>query len=86
LPKKIPKRMCIGCQTMFNKRDLLRIVKTPEGDVVLDSTGKKSGRGAYICSNLECFKKIIKTKKLEKSLKTKIPAEVYEKLKEHFDE
>ncbi|MDK2823058.1 MAG: uncharacterized protein PWQ67_1706 [Clostridia bacterium] len=71
---------------MFNKRELLRIVRTPEGDILLDNTGKKSGRGAYICSNMECFKKIVKTKKLEKALKTTIPEEVYENLKVHFHE
>jgi len=71
---------------MFDKRDLLRIVRTPEGEILLDKTGKKSGRGAYICSNLECFQKIIKTKKLAKALKTSIPDEVYENLKVHFHE
>lgn len=78
--------MCIGCQTMFNKKELLRIVRTPEGEILLDNTGKKSGRGAYICSNLECFNKIINTKKLAKALKTSIPDEVYETLKVHFHE
>jgi predicted RNA-binding protein YlxR (DUF448 family) len=86
LPKKIPQRMCIGCQTMFDKRDLLRIVRTPEGEILVDKTGKKSGRGAYICTNLECFNKIIKAKKLGKALKTSIPDEVYESLKVHFHE
>jgi len=77
--------MCLGCQTMFNKKELLRIVRTPEGEILIDPTGKKSGRGAYICSRLECFKKVIKTKKLEKTFQTKIPLEVYDNLKEHFD-
>lgn len=86
MPKKIPQRMCIGCQTMFNKKELLRIVRTPEGEILLDNTGKKSGRGAYICSSLDCFNKIIKTKKLAKALKTSIPDEVYENLKVHFHE
>ncbi|MFZ5943662.1 MAG: RNase P modulator RnpM [Bacillota bacterium] len=86
LPKKIPQRMCIGCQNMFDKRDLLRIVRTPEGEILLDQTGKKSGRGAYICTKLECFAKTKKTKKLEKALKTAIPAEVYNKLQENFNE
>lgn len=71
---------------MFDKRDLLRIVRTPEGDILLDSSGKKSGRGAYLCSSLECFKKVIKTKKLAKALKTSIPDEIYENLKVHFHE
>jgi len=78
--------MCIGCQIMFDKRELLRIVRTPEGEILLDNTGKKAGRGAYICSNLDCFKKVVKTKKLAKALKTTIPEEVYEGLKVHFHE
>jgi len=86
LPKKIPQRMCIGCQIMFDKRELLRIVRTPEGEIILDNTGKKSGRGAYICSSMECFKKVVKTKKIAKALKTAIPEEVYESLKVHFHE
>ncbi|KJS23527.1 MAG: nucleic-acid-binding protein implicated in transcription termination [Clostridiaceae bacterium BRH_c20a] len=78
--------MCIGCQVMFDKRELLRIVRTPEGEILLDNTGKKSGRGAYICSGMDCFKKVVKTKKLAKALKTAIPEEVYESLKVHFHE
>ncbi|KJS87109.1 MAG: nucleic-acid-binding protein implicated in transcription termination [Peptococcaceae bacterium BICA1-8] len=78
--------MCIGCQIMFDKRELLRIVRTPEGEIILDNTGKKSGRGAYICSSMECFKKVVKTKKIAKALKTAIPEEVYESLKVHFHE
>ncbi|MFZ7104640.1 MAG: RNase P modulator RnpM [Peptococcaceae bacterium] len=86
LPKKTPLRMCIGCQQMFDKRDLHRIVRTPEGEILLDTTGKKSGRGAYICSSLECFKKVRKSKKLEKSLKAAIPAEMYDQLQVNFHE
>ncbi len=82
--KKIPQRMCIGCQNMFNKRDLIRIVKDPEGEIFIDPTGKKSGRGAYICSNIECLQKTIKSKRLEKAFKIKIPDQVYESLQEHF--
>ena len=74
--KKIPQRMCIGCQNMFNKRDLLRIVKNPEGEIFIDPTGKKSGRGAYICFNIECLQKTIKSKRLEKAFKIKIPDQV----------
>lgn len=76
--------MCIGCQNMFNKRDLIRIVKDPEGEIFIDPTGKKSGRGAYICSNIECLQKTIKSKRLEKAFKIKIPDQVYESLQEHF--
>lgn len=76
--------MCIGCQNMFNKRDLIRIVKDPEGEIFIDPTGKKSGRGAYICFNIECLQKTIKSKRLEKAFKIKIPDQVYESLQEHF--
>ena len=77
--------MCIGCQTMFNKKELLRIVKSPEGEISIDHTGKKSGRGAYICSNIECLNKIIKSKRLEKAFKGSISQDVYANLKEHFN-
>ena len=65
--KKIPQRMCVGCQEMHNKKELLRIVKTPEGEYLLDDTGKKSGRGAYVCHKEECLNKAFKEKRLEKS-------------------
>lgn len=76
--------MCIGCQNMFDKRNLLRIVRNPEGEVFIDPTGKKSGRGAYICYDIECLQKTIKSKKLEKAFKAKISDQVYENLKEHL--
>ena len=60
--KKIPMRKCVGCQEMKEKKSLIRVVKTAEGDIILDDTGKKNGRGAYICKSLECFKKAKKTK------------------------
>ena len=66
--KKIPMRKCVGCQEMKEKKSLIRVVKTAEGDIILDDTGKKNGRGAYICKSLECFKKAKKTKALELSL------------------
>ena len=66
--RKIPMRVCIGCQQKMTKKELIRIVRTPDGEVSLDSTGKKSGRGAYICRKQECFKKAIKGKRLEKNL------------------
>ena len=62
--KKIPMRKCVGCQEMKEKKSLIRVVKTAEGDIILDDTGKKNGRGAYICKSLECFKKAKKTKAL----------------------
>lgn len=78
--------MCIGCQEMFNKKDLLRIVKAPDGEITLDSTGKKTGRGAYLCSKKECLNKSITTKRLDKAFKTKVPEGLYEKLGEYFNE
>ena len=84
MPKKIPQRMCLGCQTKKDKRDLVRIVRTPDGDIIIDPTGKKAGRGAYICNDLECLNKVMKSKRLEKNLETSISPEVYEELKEQF--
>ena len=81
-PKKTPLRMCVGCQEMKNKKELLRVVRTPEGQVVLDPTGKKSGRGAYVCSNEPCFAKAFKEKRLERALKHVIEPEVYEQLRQ----
>ena len=78
--KKIPMRMCTGCGEMKPKKELVRVVKTPEGEFLLDLTGKKSGRGAYLCRNTECFKKCRKSKRLEKSVGCRIPDEVYDKL------
>lgn len=82
MAKKIPKRMCISCREMFEKKDLKRIVRTPEGEIVFDSTGKKPGKGAYICASPECFKKIKKNRLLEKSFKRQISDEVYLELEE----
>jgi len=79
--KKIPLRMCVGCQEMKPKKELIRIVRTPQEEVILDSTGKKSGRGVYICPNKECLKKAIKGNRLEKSLQHPISEEVMERLK-----
>lgn len=83
--KKIPLRQCVGCREMMPKKDLLRVIRTPEDEVVLDSTGKKNGRGAYICFCLECFQKARKSKGLERSLKIAIPDEVYEKLEKEME-
>lgn len=78
--RKIPQRQCVGCREMKDKKALLRIVKTPEGEILLDSTGKKSGRGAYVCPDPECLKKARKSRALERALDTAIPAEVYDAL------
>ncbi len=82
--RKIPLRKCTGCQEMKNKKELIRIVKNDEGEFSLDTTGKKPGRGAYICPNLECLEKAQKSKGLERSFKAAVPKDVYEKLKEEL--
>lgn len=79
--KKIPKRMCTGCSEMKPKKELLRIVKNKENEISIDLTGKKPGRGAYICKNAECFQIAFKSKKLEKNLGCKISDEIYDRLK-----
>ena len=84
MQKKIPMRKCVGCGEMKDKRTLMRVLKTPEDEIVLDLTGKKNGRGAYLCKNLECLEKVKKTKGLERSLHVQIPAEVYENLIKEF--
>ena len=83
--KKIPLRQCVGCHESKAKKELIRVIKTPEDTVVLDATGRKNGRGAYICPNPECLKKAVKSKGLERSLKTTIPEDVYENLKKEMD-
>lgn len=84
-PRKIPQRQCVGCRTMYDKRDLLRVVKTPEGEIALDATGKKSGRGAYVCRSTECLKKAQKSKALERALEVTIPEEVYTALQQQME-
>lgn len=75
--KKIPMRMCLGCGEMKPKRELIRVVKSKEGDISLDLTGKKSGRGAYICKSVECFEKARKARKFERSFSCMISEEIY---------
>jgi predicted RNA-binding protein YlxR (DUF448 family) len=75
--KKAPERQCMGCNGHFPKKDLLRVVKSPDGEVSLDFTGKKSGRGAYICQNPACLAKAERSKRLSRALSCEIPAEVY---------
>ena len=82
--KKIPMRQCVGCGEMREKKELVRVIKTPEGEVVFDVTGRKNGRGAYVCFSTECLDTAIKRKGLERSLKIAIPQEVYEVLKEEM--
>lgn len=85
MAKKQPLRKCTGCGEMFDKRQLIRVVKTPEDLFLIDKTGKKNGRGAYICNSMACLEKSIKNKGLEKSFKCSIPREVYEQLKKEFN-
>lgn len=84
--KKIPERRCLGCGETFPKKELLRVVRSPEGEVSLDFTGKKSGRGAYICSKVKCFSQARKSKRLERSLECSIPEEVYEQLEKELED
>ena len=78
--KKIPTRRCTGCGEHFPKNELVRILRTPDSNIVLDTTGKLSGRGAYICNSISCLKKARKARRLETSLSCSIPADIYEKL------
>lgn len=82
--KKIPMRQCVGCAQMKSKKELLRVIKTPEDEIILDATGRKNGRGAYICASMECLKAAQTRKGLERSLKVAIPAEVYESLEQEM--
>ena len=86
IKKKVPMRKCTGCQEMKNKKELIRVVKSDSGEFSLDFTGKKSGRGAYICRSMECFEKACKNKGLERSFKTAVPKEVYDELKKQLEE
>lgn len=83
--KKIPQRQCIGCGEMKNKKEMIRILKTPEGEFTVDATGRKNGRGAYLCPSMDCMKKAIKSKGLERSFKMAIPKEVYEALEKEME-
>ena len=78
--KKIPTRRCTGCGEHFPKNTLVRILRTPDGNILLDTTGKLSGRGAYICNSISCFKKARKARRLETSLSCSIPIDIYDKL------
>ena len=78
--RKIPLRQCISCRQAFDKRELMRVVRSPEGEVSIDHKGRMAGRGAYICRNTECIKRAVKTKALERALSSKIPDAVYEEM------
>lgn len=84
--KKIPLRQCIGCGEMKSKKEMIRVIKTAEDQILLDATGRKNGRGAYLCPSMECFKKAMKGRGLERSFKMAIPREVYETLEKEMEE
>lgn len=84
-PKKIPLRMCLGCGEMKSKKELIRVVRSAEGEVSLDLTGKKSGRGAYICKNIECFRKARKARKFERAFSCQISEEVYNDMEKELE-
>ena len=86
MSKKIPVRRCVGCQEMKGKKEMIRVIRTPEGDLLLDATGKKNGRGAYLCPSRECLDKARKNKGLERSFKQAIPKEVYEALEKEMED
>ena len=84
MKNKSPMRQCVGCGEMKSKKEMMRILKTAEGDIVLDVTGKKNGRGAYLCQTEECLKKARKNRGIERSFKMSIPSEVYDNLEKEF--
>lgn len=83
-PKKIPQRQCLGCREMKEKRALIRVVRSPEGEVSLDFRGKKPGRGAYVCPNAECLKRARKSRAIERAFSVAIPPEVYDALEQEM--
>lgn len=85
MQKKVPMRQCLGCREMKPKRELIRVVRSPEGEISLDFKGKAPGRGAYICPAPACLKQAIKAKALERAFSTQIPEAVYEKLNEEME-
>ncbi|NLB88740.1 MAG: YlxR family protein [Syntrophomonadaceae bacterium] len=83
--RKVPQRMCVGCREMKNKKELIRIVRNSEGALELDTTGKKPGRGAYICPNVDCFNQAIKSKSIQKALEKELPTELQEEIKKQIE-
>lgn len=86
MAKKIPLRQCVGCGEMKGKKDMMRVLRTAEGEICLDVTGKKNGRGAYVCKNGECLKAARKNRGLERSFKMSIQSEVYDTLEKEFED
>lgn len=85
MAKKVPLRQCVGCGEMKGKRDMMRVLKTAENEICLDITGKKNGRGAYVCKSIECLRKARKNRGLERSFKMSIPNELYDTLEKEFE-
>ena len=85
MEKKIPMRQCLGCREMKPKKELIRVVRSPEGNISLDFKGKASGRGAYVCPNSQCLKKAIKAKALERAFSLQIPQEIYQALEQEME-
>ena len=83
--KKLPQRQCVGCRERKEKRELIRVVRSPEGGISLDFKGKKPGRGAYLCPDLECLKRARKSRALERALEISIPAEVYDAMEAELE-
>ncbi len=83
-PRKVPLRKCVACQEMMPKKELIRVVRTPSGEVEIDLTGKKAGRGAYLCGKVSCFKLAKKTKALDRALKQSVGDEIYDALEKEF--
>ena len=86
MPKKTPLRQCLGCREMKAKKDLIRVVRAPEGEISLDFKGKKPGRGAYLCPNPQCLAKVKKSRALERAFSAQLPPEVYEGLEQEMKE
>lgn len=86
MTKKIPMRQCVGCGEMKNKKEMMRVLRTPEDTIVLDKSGRMNGRGAYLCVSKECLQKARKCRGLERSFKMNISNEIYDRLEEEFDE
>lgn len=85
MKSKVPMRQCVGCREMKNKKEMLRVIRGTEGEIMLDATGKKNGRGAYICCNLQCLEQAARSKGLERSLKVPISQDVYDSLKKELE-
>ena len=85
MQKKVPMRQCLGCREMKPKRELIRVVRSPEGEISLDFKGKASGRGAYVCPDAQCLKKAVKARALERAFSCQIPPEIYDRLEQEME-